>query len=82
MLLAVMASSFYWFQWRPTHIRKQCTNLNYILNSLDISAKKDISGWESLTVGQSSLNKLYRFCLANHGLKPESLFEPASLLDE
>lgn len=72
-----VALSFYWFQWRPYEIRKKCSDPRYALSVVS-GAKIN----EPTNIGGSSFNNLYRLCLVKHGLKPESILEPASLLDK
>lgn len=77
LCLLLFSGWFYWFQWRPYDIRKKCSDPRYALSA--VSGKK-IN--EPIPVSGSSFNNLYRFCLTKHGLRPESILEPASLLDK
>lgn len=29
LILAVLAGAFYWYEWRPTQIRKECNQKSY-----------------------------------------------------
>ena len=61
LILIAVAVLFYWFQFRPAEIRKQC------LTKLQDYAegKKDLSN--------SSGNNYYRMCLSKNGMKAEDL---------
>lgn len=59
-LIILVAFGFYWFQIRPSQIRKDCYQM---------VVKANYAGEELYTKG----NGLYRLCLADHGLRPEDL---------
>ncbi len=56
----LIAGWFYWFQWRPSEIRKECFK--------NISAKSGPENWTD-----SETNNYYRICLVKKGLPAESL---------
>lgn len=59
--LIFIAGWFYWFQWRPTQIRKEC------LNEVKEKAK------DKTTLDEG--NYLYGICLISRGLKIEKLLD-------
>lgn len=61
-VLTLLVLGFFWFAVRPSLIRKICLE----------EVKKVAS--ESKGISNSSANSRYRACLAEHGLRPESLF--------
>jgi hypothetical protein len=62
-LIIITAGWFYWFQWRPSQIRKQCQgnieNRNYT-DTLKEKIKLKIVGTNT---------DLYQNCLREHGLE-------------
>lgn len=68
ILLSLFIGWFYWFQWRPVQIRKDC-----MLKLKKFSKENNIYTPKSTTV-------FYRMCLIEQGLKPEDLI-PSTLLD-
>ena len=79
ILLILIASGiggwFYWFQQRPSEIRKVCVEES--VNRAD----KEVSGWFKALVPEEAdkeiskkANNFYRECLVKQGMKPESLF--------
>ena len=61
--LLLLAGWFYWFQWRPSQIRKRC--------EWSIFSEETVSYRGAKSARQ---NNKYRHCLIKNGLKPESLF--------
>lgn len=59
----IIFTIFYWFQIRPSEIRKEC------LNDLSETAKS------SNGLSKTSMNDIYRMCLVKNGLKPENLVD-------
>lgn len=59
VVLLLATALFYWFQWRPSSIRKSCAE----------EATSKYRGY-----GSSMANNYYRLCLVKHQMKPESLF--------
>lgn len=53
----LLAGWFYWFQWRPSEIRKNCL-------------KETIA---QSKINSSGLNTYYKVCLTKHGMKTESI---------
>lgn len=64
---SIMAGLFYWFQWRPTEIRKDCINYTYLKRDEKINTDDPLSVEEA--------NRYYRRCFAEKGLKPEDLIK-------
>lgn len=56
----IISFLFYWFQWRPSEIRKMCEH----------NASNKYKG----SYQRIRLNNFYRACLVQNGLKPESIF--------
>lgn len=55
ILLVILGFAFYWFQWRPSEIRKECSRQSLI---------------ESGAISQSSnYSFFYELCLKEHGLE-------------
>lgn len=52
---------FYWFQWRPSEIRKECGK-----QTIEDSKKENWNAW--------TINARYRGCLILKGAEPESMF--------
>ena len=67
LLSIILAGTFYWFQWKPALIRRDCSNP-------DLTGIEKTLGGKVSTEAPIPLNKLYRICLALHGLKPEDLY--------
>ena len=80
LILLLIAGWFYWFQLRPVIIRKNCY-------SVAMSAEAELSELikaamslnrdtpvESIPASGKDKNNIYRSCLIEHGLKPESIF--------
>ncbi len=61
IILAVLGGAFYWFQWRPTQIRKECSKYN---SEEIIKARIDKSSFLSPSMFQT-----YEDCLREHGLE-------------
>ena len=59
--IALIAGWFYWFQWRPAQIRKDCL--------AQISKTSGEAG------SVSAFNNYFRVCLARKGLKAEDLLK-------
>lgn len=55
---------FYWFQIRPSEIRKICAN----------EAATRYNDVRPVAYANNYRNNFYRLCLTKQGLKPESLF--------
>ena len=54
--LSIVAAFFYWFQWRPTQIKRECSQ------KVSTAAKKTIN------VTFQEMNGAYEFCLHEKGL--------------
>ncbi len=59
-VLVVLAFGFYWFQWRPAQIKKDC--VAKMFDSGMLKGEKDISTFtQEYDIG-------YKICLQKHGL--------------
>ena len=63
LVLITIGAWFYWFQYRPTQIRKDCWQ----------KVVQEVSGKGE--VNRESMNKYFSLCLVTKGLKSESLFQ-------
>lgn len=63
IVLIVLFFGFYWFQWRPNEIRRNC--------EFEIFSKEGVRYKGSVSTRQ---NNKYRQCMVKNGLAPESLF--------
>ena len=61
IILILGGGVFYWFQWRPTQIRKNCYN-SAIKNPFKNSEASEAER-------RSELNFIYQNCLKMHGLE-------------
>ena len=57
IILGFIGGWFFWFQWRPTQIRKKCVNIT----REKVKGNSDIS-----TTG---INLIYNFCLRENGIE-------------
>lgn len=65
IVLFVIFGLFYWYQIRPSNIRKKCYNF----------AKSEIIKYKiKLDSAPYYANLSYESCLSSNGLKPEKLF--------
>lgn len=58
----LLALWFYWYQYRPSEIRKEC--LQKIRNEMK---KRDVSN--------KGANHIYRACLVSQGMEPKNLLD-------
>jgi len=66
--LIILGGLFYWFQYRPSEIRKKCA-------SVAQEESKPSGGFDIITNTRlEKANKAYSDCLAKEGLKPEILY--------
>jgi len=64
--LLLLVSWFYWFQWRPSEIRKECQAV--VKNKYDtLTSAQRI--WNT-----TGANNVYNNCLVENGMKAETLF--------
>jgi hypothetical protein len=61
VILVILGFAFYWFQWRPAQIRKECASSFYVVNPNNPYA----SDYEQIQL----YNANYINCLNAHGLK-------------
>lgn len=76
VLLLIVAAWFYWFQYRQVLIRKDCYEIanTAIVGVRDNLLSKLYPVSPDAKVSKKEQNNIYRACLAEQGLKPESLF--------
>lgn len=60
VILVILGGAFYWFQWRPSQIRKECYN-SAIKNPFNI--------YNSESERRANLNFVYGNCLKRNGLE-------------
>ena len=67
-LVAIAGGAFYWFQWRPTQIRKEC---NIYANSGEVlkQDKNEPLSLNQYLAIQSMYDDSYNKCLHEHGLE-------------
>lgn len=63
IILFLVLGWFYWFQWRPINIRKDCL----------IKAKSKTKTLTKPTF--NFLNLIYKDCLVENGLRPEDFYK-------
>ena len=70
LLLVVLSGVFYWFQWRPDKIRRDCSKFPDIITttSTSIDNTKD-SIWGEGSNKNTKSSNLYTDCLHKNGLK-------------
>jgi len=70
-LLGLTAGYFYWFQWRPTQIRKDCNKLAIETEKSHMTLKSmtDISIIGRKVIEGFEYNTVYPQCLREKGLK-------------
>lgn len=62
VILAVMGAAFFWYELRPSDIRKNCEAYANSQDAYDVDES----------------NNFYRMCLLRNGMKPESMFVGSS----
>lgn len=66
ILVILAGTSFYWFQWRPVHIRQQCAK-----EALEKAlADNHTNGDDKIHYDESFYNQINRACLNLKGLRP------------
>lgn len=67
--LLILGGLFYWFQYRPAEIRKQCV-------AVAREAMKNSGGFEIVTdANMVEGNKAYSDCMTENGLPSENLYK-------
>ena len=64
VVLLVLGGVFYWYEWRPTQIRKECQWKTENTEYRDVLEKRI-----QLKLGGTEENDLYQICLREHGLE-------------
>ena len=59
IILLIFGGAFYWFQWRPTQIRKECSKYD---------SEKVIESGRYISIFDRA-KKTYEACLREHGLE-------------
>lgn len=65
ILLLIIAFAFYWYEWRPSQIIKECYHKIYDNKALDFSAFKE----EFTKSGKQKNESEYENCLLEKGLE-------------
>lgn len=63
IVILLFGGLFYWFQWRPNEIRKNCEWAVFSKESAEYEGENAVIQ-----------NNQYRQCLVKNGLNPESIF--------
>lgn len=63
IVLIILGFAFYWFQLRPTYIRKECNNKTFLYNSSSNQEPINSPAW------LDKQEKLYNDCLRFKGLE-------------
>jgi hypothetical protein len=63
LLILVVVGTFYWFQLRPTYIRKECNATTFFYNSSNNKEPINSPAWLDMQ------EKLYKDCLRYKGLE-------------
>ena len=58
IIFLILSGAFYWFQWRPAQIRKECSRFINL---------KVIGSWRTHSAEEKELD--YKECLREHGLE-------------
>jgi hypothetical protein len=61
ILLAVLASAFYWYEWRPSKIKQRCS-ADAHMDTRSVSESND-------KIRQDLINTYYKDCIMGFGLK-------------
>jgi len=64
IIIVVAGTAFYWFQWRPAEIRKECAAF-----SQGKENKFNLEQFLSKYGSQEARDNLYKNCLREHGLE-------------
>lgn len=73
-LVSLLTASFYWFELRPSQIRKDC------IREADEQKRWGGSAWVSLDKWGKS--EFYKDCIVRHGMEPEDLYVPETVINE
>ena len=63
LIILISGGAFYWFQWRPTEIKKECFRRSDEVKNLMIKAQK--SGEQI----DYTVNYIYKNCLRENGIE-------------
>lgn len=70
IILAVLGGAFYWFEWRPSQIRKECYFRLQIGGGFSKEKdENDLPSLKMLPVPSEKADEFYRNCLREHGLE-------------
>ncbi len=74
VVLIIASGLFYWYQWRPSEIRKICSeeSVNKAESEVNKYIKALVPKKADEEINQKKTN-YYQDCLTKHGLKPEPL---------
>lgn len=65
LLVALLAGAFYWYQFRPSEIRKICAKQAHD----KVNALVDSQGFKSVAEASKFYDTSYTICIQEHGLK-------------
>lgn len=65
VILAVLGGAFYWFQWRPSEIRKECAKSSELSGFTGLGLSKYLPENQKQEIVESE----YKNCLREHGLE-------------
>ena len=84
LILIILSTSFYWFEFRPSQIRKECTEEASVILQIDLSQEDNEMSWNDqvrikfgLEPESSGYNNeemkqwewIYEVCLQRNGLE-------------
>ena len=76
IFLAIIATAllggflFYWFEWRPSEIRKECySSLQLSGGFVDEKGADGLPSLKMMPVSSDKADEFYRDCLRQHGLE-------------
>jgi hypothetical protein len=67
LIIAVLGGMFYWFQWRPTSIRKSCYRVS--VKNAQAAYKETNPNAEEGYVNFNTMDRFYIYCLQKNGLE-------------
>lgn len=68
ILLLVLGFVFYWFQLRPTQIRKECNRISFLESNIIDRSREDEFVPGSIAFKFASPDERYKICLRSKGL--------------
>jgi len=68
ILIIIAYSIFYWYEWRPTQIKKECANLATVTINRNNAGRNYIPVAERADNNYTDFNNYYERCLKERGL--------------